>query len=324
MQRRELVSWAQNVWPISERHGCRLFLMERSSRRYAAHRDPQQALRQRLKELAAVRVRFGYRRLCAMLRREGWPVNLKRVYRLYKLDGLEVRTQKRRKIASHARVPLPPATAPNQRWAMDFVSDRLADGSMFRVLTIVDQFSRLNLALEARKSFRGERVAEVLNSLRARHGYPEAITVDNGSEFASQAMDAWAAQHGVKLDFIRPGKPVENSFIESFNGRLRDECLNVSVFFSVADANEKLQRWRQDYNAVRPHSSLDGSAPEEFLGRWDRAKALPFEFHLADKAGRRDCQGNPVGAACGRDLDNRSALPPSSDTNSKGRAGSSI
>jgi putative transposase len=189
--------------------------MERSSRRYEVHRDPQQALRQRLKELAALRVRFGYRRLCTMLRREGWTVNPKRVYRLYKLDGLEVRTKKRRKIASHARVPLAQATAPNQRWAMDFVSDRLADGSMFRVLTVVDDFSRLNLALEARKSFRGERVSEVLNGLAAQHGYPAAITVDNGSEFASKAMDAWAVEHNVKLDFIRPGKPVENSFIES-------------------------------------------------------------------------------------------------------------
>jgi putative transposase len=151
VQRRELVGWARDVWPISERRGCRLFLMDRSSHRYEQHRDPQQALRQRLKELAAVRVRFGYVRLWTMLRREGWKVSRKRVYRLYKLDGLEVRTKKRRKIASQVRVPLPRATWPNQRWAMDFVTDRLVDGSMFRVLTIVDQFSRLNLALEVRK-----------------------------------------------------------------------------------------------------------------------------------------------------------------------------
>ena len=133
-------------------------------------------------------------------------------------------------------------------------------------------------------------------------------------------MDTWAVRHGIKLDFIRPGKPVENGFIESFKGRLRDECLNVIVFFSVSDAHEKLQRWSRDYNAVRPHSSLDGSAPEEFLDRYDRAKALPFAFHFADKAGRSDGQGDPAGAACGHDLDNRSVLPPSPYTNSKGRA----
>lgn len=281
-------------------------------------------LRQRLKELAAVRVRFGYVRLWAMLRREGWQVNRKRVYRLYKLDGLEVRTQKRRKIASHARVPLAQASAPNQRWAMDFVTDRLQDGSAFRVLTIVDLFSRLNLALEARKSFTGAQVAEVLTALAQRYGCPASITLDNGTEFSSKAMDAWATEYDVKLDFIRPGKPVENGFIESFNGRLRDECLNVNVFFSMADANEKLRRWSRDYNGVRPHGALDGASPEEFLARYHWTQPLPFEFHFADKAGRNDCQGNPAGLAFGHDLDNRSVLLPSPDKNSKGRGGRGV
>jgi putative transposase len=298
--------------------------MERSSHRYQHRRDPQQALRQRLKELAAVRVRFGYERLWAMLRREGWQVNRKRVYRLYKLDGLEVRTKKRRKIASHARVPLGQASAPHQRWAMDFVSDRLADGSSFRVLTIVDLFSRLNLAVEAQKSFTGAQVCRVLEALAQRYGYPASITLDNGPEFSSKALDAWATEHGVKLDFIRPGKPVENGFIESFNGRLRDECLNVNVFFSMADANDKLQRWGRDYNTVRPHGALDGAAPEEFLARYKWTKPLPFEFHFADKAGRIDGQGNPPGVACGHGLDNRSALLPSPHTNSKGRGGRGV
>ena len=324
MQRRELVGWAQKAWPISERRGCRLFGMERSSHRYVHRRDPQQALRQRLKELAAVRVRFGYLRLWTMVRREGWQVNRKRVYRLYKLDGLEVRTKKRRKIASHARVPLAQAVAPNQRWAMDFVSDRLADGSGFRVLTIVDLFSRLNLALEAQKSFTGAQVSQVLETLARRHGSPASITLDNGTEFSSKAMDAWATEHGVKLDFIRPGKPVENGFIESFNGRLRDECLNVNVFFSVADANDKLQRWSRDYNGVRPHGALDGAAPEEFLARYNWTKPLPLEFHFADKAGPIDCQGAPAGLASCHGLDNRSALLPKPDTNSKGRGGRGV
>ena len=202
--------------------------------------------------------------------------------------------------------------------------DRVVDGSIFRVRTVVDQFRRLNLALEPQQSFTGERVSGVLNGLAARHGCRASITVDNGTEFSSKAMDAWAVRNGVKLDFIRPGKPVENGFIESFNGRLRDEWLNVSVFFSLSDANEKLQRWSKDYNAVRPHSSLHGSAPEEFLARQNREKPLPFEFHCADQADRSDCQGNPRGAACGHHLDHRSGLLPISKTNSKGRGGSSV
>ncbi|HYP15412.1 MAG TPA: IS3 family transposase [Bryobacteraceae bacterium] len=218
-QRRDLVDWARAVWPIGERRACRLFRIGRSCYRYECHRDPQHALRQRLKELAAVRVRFGYLRLWAILRREGWQVNQKRVYRLYKLEGLEVRTKKRRKLASHARVPLPPSMAPHERWAMDFVSDRLVDGTPFRVFTVVDHFSRLNLALEARKSFTGEVVAALLDRVAAEQGYPDFITVENGSEFCSKALDAWATEHGVSLDFIRPGRPVENGLVESFNGR---------------------------------------------------------------------------------------------------------
>ena len=174
------MDWARLRWAIRERRACRLFALDRSSYRYKHHRDEQQALRRRLCELAAIRVRFGYLRLWALLRREGWCVNRKRVCRLYKLEGLEVRTKKRQKIAGQARVPAPQPGSPHERWAMDFVSDRLADGSAFRVLTVVDHFSRLNLALEARKSFRGETVAQVLDRLAEEHGYPDFITVDNG------------------------------------------------------------------------------------------------------------------------------------------------
>ena len=194
----------------------------------------------RLRELAAARVRFGYRRLTVLLRRDGWRVNAKRIYRLYTEEGLTVRTKHRTKAAGRARVPQAVATAPNQRWSMDFMSERVADGRWFRILTVVDQFTRECLCLVADQSLTGEKVAQALEPVVIQRGAPRAITVDNGSEFASRVMDAWAYRHGIQLDFIRPGKPVENGFIESFNGRLRDECLNVEVFFTLEDVREKL------------------------------------------------------------------------------------
>lgn len=239
----------------------------RSSYRYVSRARDQTALLLRLRELAAVRVRFGYRRLHVMLRREGWKVNHKRIYRLYRQEGLEMRTRKRKKLASRARVPLSQASGPNERWSMDFMTDRLVDGRAFRVLTVVDQFSRECPLLVADLSLSGKKVAAALDRLGQERGLPKAITVDNGSEFYSRAMDAWAYRHGVQLEFIRPGRPVENSYIESFNGRLRDECLNVHLFFSVEDAREKLERWRQDYNHCRPHSSLGDLAPVIFTAR---------------------------------------------------------
>lgn len=232
--------------------------------RYRLTRDRQDALRQRLRELAAVRVRFGYRRLTVLLRREGWRVNAKRIYRLYGEEGLAVRTKPRKKLASRPRVPLPTATRPNERWSMDFVSTRLADGRWFRTLTVLDLYTRECLALVPDRSLTGVKVAEALNQIRQRRPAPRSITVDNGSEFVSRAMDCWAYAHEVKLEFIRPGKPVENAFIESFNGRLRDECLNSHVFFSVAEAQRLLTTWRDDYNRVRPHSSLQDRTPEEW------------------------------------------------------------
>ena len=222
----------------------------------------------RLRELAASRVRFGYRRLTVLLKREGWAVNAKRIYRLYTEEGLTVRTKQRKKTASHQRVPQGVATAPNQRWSMDFVSDRLADGRWFRVLTVVDQFTRECLLLLADSALSGEKVAAALEGVVGERGAPKSITVDNGSEFTSRAMEAWTYRHGIHLDFIRPGKPVENGFIESFNGRLRDECLNVEVFFTLEDVREKLERWRQDYNLTRPHSALGDQAPASFAAAW--------------------------------------------------------
>jgi len=238
--------------------------MSRMSLRYQHHRDPQEGLRVRLRELAASRVRYGYRRLTVLLKREGWPVNAKRIYRLYSEEGLIVRTRQRKKRAQRQRIPQGSAVRRNQKWSMDFVAQRLADGRWMRVLTIVDQFTRECLALFADASLSGEKVAIVLEKIVADRGAPQSITVDNGTEFASKAVDLWAYQNAVYLDFIRPGRPVENGYIESFNGRLRDECLNVEVFFSVADARHKLALWRQDYNYHRPHSSLADRTPAEF------------------------------------------------------------
>jgi putative transposase len=252
---------------VSEKRACGLIGITRWINRYQSRRDSQLELRMRLRELASNRVRYGYRRLTVLLRREGWKVNTKRVYRLYREEGLQVRTKKRAKRAAHARVPLPAATRPNQRWSMDFVSDRLTNNRWFRILTVVDQYTRECLCIQADHLQTGEKVVEHMNHLVARRGRPESITTDNGSEFAGQAMDAWAHQAGVKLDFIRPGRPVQNGYIESFNGRLRDECLNTEIFSSLADAREKLEGWRHDYNETRPHSALADRTPGEFARR---------------------------------------------------------
>jgi len=227
----------------------------------------------RLRELAASRVRFGYRRLTVMLRREGWRVNPKRIYRLYSEDGLTVRTKVRKKLARRSRVVTPKATRPNQKWSMDFMSAKTLDGRWFRVLTVIDQFTRECLALVADRALNGHRVALALSQVIAERGVPESITADNGSEFSGKAMDAWSYQYGVHLEFIRPGKPIENSYIESFNGRLRDECLNVDTFLDLSEVKEKVEHWRQDYNQVRPHSSLDDRSPEEFARKWKESSA---------------------------------------------------
>jgi putative transposase len=238
--------------------------VNRATLRYQHYRDPQEALRVRLRELAGSRVRYGYRRLTVMLRREGWEVNAKRIYRLYTEEGLIVRTQKRRQRAQRQRVASGKAIHPNQKWSMDFVAQRLADGRWIRVLTVVDQFTRECLLLHADAALSGEKVAIALDAVVALRGAPQSITVDNGTEFASKAMDLWAYQNKVHLDFIRPGRPVENGYIESFNGRLRDECLNVEVFFTLGDARRKLAVWRHDYNYQRPHSALADRTPIEF------------------------------------------------------------
>jgi putative transposase len=243
-------------------------------------------------------------------------VNTKRVYRLYREEGLQVRTKKRTKRAAHTRVPLPEPSRANQRWSMDFVSDRLADGRWFRILRVVDQYTRECLCIYADRSQTGEKVVGHMQRLAALRGVPESITTDNGSEFAGQAMDVWAQQAGVTLDFIRPGRPVQNGYIESFNGRLRDEGLNCEVFLNLADAREKLERWRHDYNQARPHSGLADRTPEEFVRG---IQGGPFALPSVSKAAPTACQGS---ATAGQKTPARDTPPPPSETDirAKGRS----
>jgi putative transposase len=208
------VSHVQRAYKLSEKRACGLIGITRWINRYQSRRDPQTELRMRLRELAGSRVRYGYRRLTVLLRREGREVNAKRVYRLYREEGLQVRRTKRAKRAAHERVPLTGAVRPNQRWSMDFVSDRFADGHWFRILTVVDQYTRECLCAYADRSQTGEKVVAQMKHLVSARGVPESITTDNGSEFAGRAMEIWAYQTGVKLDFIRPGRPVQNGYFQ--------------------------------------------------------------------------------------------------------------
>jgi putative transposase len=261
------------AYKIDKRRACRLLQMHRSMFYYRSHtRDQQALLRIRIRDLAAVRVRYGYKRLHVLLRREGWKINHKRVYRIYTEEGLAVRTKKRKKRVSAVRVVRPGATVPNQRWSMDFVSDSLHDGRRFRVLTLVDHFTRESPAIEVGSSIPGRRVVEVLERLAFTTGLPEIITVDNGPEFTGRALDEWAHRKGVKLDYTRPGKPIENAYIESFNGRLRQECLDENWFTSIEDAKIKIESWRIDYNEQRPHSSLGNETPQAFAESWRQSK----------------------------------------------------
>jgi len=232
--------------------------------RYVPHQQDDGALRQRLRELASQRKRFGSPRLHILLKREHLVVNHKRTERIYREEGLSLRRKRRRKGAAGARIILAAPMGPNQRWSMDFVTDSLVTGRRFRALAILDDFSRECLAIEVDTSIGGRRVVDVLEKLGALRGLPEVITVDNGPEFAGKALDEWAYRKGIKLNFIRPGKPVENAFIESFNGRFRDECLNTNWFLSLKHARDVIEEWRLDYNEVRPHSALKGKTPKEY------------------------------------------------------------
>lgn len=224
-------------------------------------------MRRRLRELAVERVRWGYRRLHILLKREGVQVNHKRLYRLYREEGLAVRRRKRKRVAV-ARQPMAAPTRLNERWAMDFMSDSLASGRRYRILNIVDTLSHESLASEVDTSLPAARVIRALEEIAVLRGHPVRITVDNGPEFRSAQLDAWAYENGVVLEFIAPGKPVQNPFVESYNGKMRDELLNLHWWRSVAEARQAVQVFREDFNEVRPHSSLDDQTPGEFARRY--------------------------------------------------------
>jgi putative transposase len=243
---------------------CGLVGISRSLYRYRSRRLDSGPLRARIEEIAAVKRRYGYRRVYLRLRREGWEVNRKRVYRLYREAGLAVRRRKRKRIGVFERKPLPKPTAANVSWSMDFVADGLIGGRRLRCLTIVDDCTRECLAIEVDTSLPGLRVQAVLDRLADTRGLPQSITVDNGPEFDGKVLDQWAYRTGVQLSFIRPGKPNENAYIESFNGKFRDECLNEHWFISLVHARGIIEAWRIEYNTERPHSSLGNRTPQEF------------------------------------------------------------
>lgn len=250
---------------LSQRRACRLVAADRSTMRYQSHPTPPPlVIQERLVALAALRPRFGYRRLGVLLRREGHVVNHKRVYRLYCAAGLALRRKRRKRVASAARVVSPAPTCANQGWAMDFVHDTLASGRRIRMLTLVDVFTRESPTIVVDTSLSGRRVVRELERLCEQRGVPTRITVDNGPEFAGKALDTWAYARGVQLQFIEPGKPMQNGYIESFNGRLRDECLNQHWFRSLEDARETIEAWRVDYNDQRPHSALRQHTPTSY------------------------------------------------------------
>ncbi len=249
---------------LSQRKVCKLIGLNRSTMQYEMKGKDDTAMRERMKELAQQRRRFGCLRLHVMLKREGMVINHKKTERIYREEGLSLRVRKRKKRASMLRVELPCPVKPNQQWTMDFVSEMLNTGNRFRVLNIIDTCTRECLAIEVDTSIGGLRVARVLDRISEVRGLPEVIVVDNGPEFSGRALDEWAYRNKVRLHFIQPGKPTQNAYIESFNGKFRDECLNVNWFSSIPQARELIEDWRVDYNNVRPHSSLNNLSPNEF------------------------------------------------------------
>lgn len=262
---------------VGVRRACALVKQSRSVWYYQPRENDDAPLLRRIEEIAAARVRYGFRRIYLLLRREGWRANHKRVYRLYCQAGLNLRRKRprRRKAAAH-RLERTVLTAPNQVWSMDFVADALFDGRRFRALTVVDNFTKESLAIEVDQQLKGEDVVAVMGRLRHRRDLPQRIQTDNGSEFISMVMDRWAYDHGVVMDYSRPGKPTDNPFIESFNGSFRDECLNTHWFLSLDDARRKIENWRVDYNHFRTHSSIGDVPPAEFAARFTPQQKAEF------------------------------------------------
>ena len=258
------VSHVRESLGLSERKACLLVNISVAVYRYQPKPGDDFVLRQRLREIAGQRKRFGSPRLHIMLKREGLVVNHKRTERIYREEGLSLRRKRRRKGAAGLRIMPQQPQRLNQNWSMDFITDSIVTGRRFRALAIIDNYSRECPAIEVDTSLGGSRVVNVLERLTEIRGLPEVITVDNGPEFAGRHLDEWAFRKGVKLNYIRPGKPIENAYAESFNSRLRDECLNTNWFMNLKHAREVIEDWRKDYNEVRPHSSLKDMTPEEY------------------------------------------------------------
>lgn len=256
----------REVWQVSIRRACDVLKFRRSTYHYKPRRPSQAALKKRIREIAETRVRYGYRRIHVLLQREGWKVNHKRVHRLYVQEGLQIRNKRpKRKVAAKLREDRQTPSAPNQVWSMDFLSDQLFDGSKIRVLAIVDAFSRLSPAIDVRQRYRGTDVVDTLERVTAIYGIPKTIRLDNGPEFISKDLDLWAWSKGVTLDFSRPGRPTDNAFVESFNGKVRAECIDQNWFLSLDDARSKCEAYRREYNEERPHSAIGNKTPVEFI-----------------------------------------------------------
>lgn len=249
---------------LSERRACRLAGSPRSTLRYRPVKGTDNLLRQRLRDLADRHRRFGHPRLHVLLRREGFGANHKKTHRIYVEEGLQVRKRKKRRRSAIARQPLVLPSRPGQRWSMDFMSDQLSNGRRFRLFNVIDDFTKQCHGSVVDFSLGGLRVARELSRLLDLHGRPEFIVCDNGTEFTSLALFDWAQKSGVALQFIAPGKPCQNGFIEAFNGRMRDECLNENLFSSLREARDIVEKWRHAYNNERPHSAIDWATPNEF------------------------------------------------------------
>jgi putative transposase len=263
--KREVVRYVIEHYGLPLQRACRLMKQAPSVQYYRSVKDPKLALCARMRELAQVRVRYGYRRLHVLLKREGWQLGKNQTYRLYCREQLQLRSKrpKRRKMVVGRVNRIKPLRA-NEAWSMDFVADQLADGSKFRSLTIVDVYTREALAIEVGPRLRSEHVVAALNRLAAQRGAPACLFVDNGSEFTGLLLDLWAYHHRTNIDFSRPGTPTDNSYIETFNGSFRDECLNVHWFATLTEAQATIEAWRKDYNESRPHMALGDMTPAAF------------------------------------------------------------
>lgn len=262
--KRLAVAHLQDAHGVSERRACSALGVDRSTVRYRSRRPDDEELRAAIRRIAAERRRFGYRRVHVLLRREGFEVNMKKTRRIYAEERLQVRRRGGRKRALGTRRPMMVPEGPNQRWSLDFLSDQFTDGRRFRILAIVDDFTRECLGLLADTSLSGLRLTRELSRIAGSRSLPGTIVSDNGTEMTSMAVLRWSQETGVEWHYIAPGKPTQNAFVESFNGKLRDECLNETLFSSLREAREVLEEWRTDYNRKRPHSALGNLTPSEF------------------------------------------------------------